>query len=97
MTYYFYDATGNVNLIYYVKPPKEVLEKNKNYITSDQTFKEKEGFFINFTVNLDTKELISEYLPIPPRKKTEIELLQEEVATLKKQINVILTKLKITL
>ena len=87
MTYYFFDNTnGNVNLIYYVKPPIEILQNNHNYIISDKIFEEREGLYLDLKVDLATKELIGEYKPIPPKPETEIEILKREVAELKEQL-----------
>lgn len=89
MTYYFFDEKGKIYLTYYVTPPAEVLENNKNYIISEKRFEEKQGFYLDLKVDLVTKELISEYLPIPPKEEDKLDIIMKEMTSLKEQMNAI--------
>lgn len=70
MKYYFYNELGNVTLIYYVAPPTEELKKK--HIKSDVVFEDRQGFSKQFSVNLQTLELVCDYIKIPPTTDEKI-------------------------
>lgn len=76
MRYYFYNNLGDVSTIYFVEPPSDMM--NEKYIQSDKVFEDREGFYQEFKVNLETLELICEYKPIPLSTEDKVEQLKKE-------------------
>ena len=71
--WFFYDEKGSVHLIYLIEPPSDLLEGNNviQGIESDV----KEGYNIEYTVDLQTRKLKANYI-----KKAET--IEEKISKL---------------
>lgn len=87
MNYYFYDESGQVNMIYYVQPPKTMMELP--HIVADDNFPNKKGFTKLLSVDMQTRQLQCEYVPVPKTLEEEVQDLKGQIEVLNKEIDLL--------